>query len=350
MTPSEAISTYDETDPQFFHRLLSAGKYRVSLTRTLSPVLRPINATIFSDYFLARQIDAPTGSLESSPLALEAVIPSQERVLGLIDGICKSLQLGVRVAARLVGVSVRRYHELRGNANLPLPKLLAAAGVADVLRRFYENEPELVAAFFAKSEGEAIELLVSGQYIDFATRLGDVRVERARELDAVPAAAEAAEMPTGDVLEQMRELLRSPAFERALSLLRHRTPAVSMTDKVWRLAAEADMAAAFAAIETGDPIGEIFAFLATLDLARRNGFRRRAQDFLDDLAHTYEGWDAFVSAESEAAFAAYEPFVADAVFGGGGVDEIQPVTENDVRFFQRLGIDIAKGRLITEAR
>jgi len=277
------------------------------------------------------------------------VPPSQERVLGLIDKVCKSLHLGVRVAARLVDLSVRRYHEVRGNEKMPLPKLLAAADVAEALDRFYGSEPDLVAAFFKDHEEEAVRLLVSGHYDEFASHLGELQVARDRELAALPIPTEPIEMPSGAALTQMLKVLRNPAFDDVLKILATRSRATTIADEVWWLKARADLAAAYAQIADFDPVDDAFEFLLTMDDEGAAAFGRRANETID-LATSQADWETFLAQESKAAFATYAPYVAELEAARSSNAGAGLISEDEIGFFESIGMDLATGQMIDKGR
>jgi len=309
---------------------------------------------LFDEALVANpRIGATRGALiaKLTPATPELIIelPDQAKVLGAINEICKSLDLGVRVAAELVGVGNRRWHEYRSDP-LPLPKLLAAARLADVLARFYSNEPEILSQFFKTDEEEAISLLVSGRYIEFAQRIEDLRAEIVRHLAAVPELRTIPRMPGGDMLRRIAEFIRDRAAYNALvDLLAPPAPGIAVADMGWRRREGLLVEAEYQNALNLDPVSEQFEFILMLNEEDLESFRTRAQAFLDNIANTPEGWAEFLRMESERAAASYAPEVAELAPAIASDEGLQPYA-SEIEEFESIGIDLATGERIRERR
>lgn len=293
------MELYPHEAPTLFVTPSTVSSDALAAYAEIGPEVELTTRGISIRYALSRDLEA--GEARPSPVTGSQVLES-------VDRLRESLHLSADVVAALIGLSRRRYYELRAGGNAPLARLAEIRDRVELLNRLASIDAPAVSELCRQRTADIAGLLSEGRHAEVE--------ELARAATRRRATLSSTERPefSGPEAEEMLAIVEGPAFQKVLRLVRFLTPIVD-AETPERAAAALQLEKNIQAVEVGDPVDDEWEFLLVMRPDAIASLRDRAAETLRDEGFDRARWSAFIADESDRAWAAHTYQPAGPVLG-----------------------------------
>ena len=240
----------------------------------------------------------------TTPEPMTVIDPARELSAAVIreslEHLRRELRLSARGVAALIGVSTRRYYEFRAGDEPPVTRLAEIRDRINIIKRLAARDLPAATELCRRDAAAVAHLLSTGRLVEVEELFRNTTRERA----ATFATEERPEIAEAEATELLA-VVEGPAFQKILGLVRFLAPTVDNRTSE-RVAAALRMEKNARAVEHGDPVEDDWEFLLVLRAEAIADLRGRADVILRAEAFDPSAWAAFISSESERAWAAFD--------------------------------------------
>lgn len=239
-------------------------------------------------------------------------------IRGAVDQLRQDLRLSARAVAELVGLSTRRYYEFRAGEDPPADRLAQIRDRVDFITRLVTRDLGAAAELCRRHTTDVAERLSNGRLTEIEDLFGKTMRERATMFVTRQRPAF-----SSDDAKELLGFVQGSTFGKILSLISYIAPTVD-AKTAERVGVTLRLEKNLKAVEHGDPVEDDWDFLLVMPPDAINGLRERADRLVRSETFDPDSWAAFVTTESERAWAAFS-------YNPAGPADVGLATEDEPR-------------------